>query len=214
MGPCGSTQPCSTIRPPDLPGSRGRYIHLQLQATPARPGRSGAAHQGDCRSPLALWASPYAWRHSAREMDDQHQADIPFLHRMGPAIAQQGSQTMSEDEAPGETGPALQPNRTWAMDVMHKQLAMGKKIRVLTVIYIFSKLSAAVEPRLSYRAENVSRIWNGSACRSAIRRPFASTRAGVHLHRSGSPGLSPRRDPRLLTPRQANRQRLYRVPEW
>jgi putative transposase len=51
--------------------------------------------------------------------------------------------------------PASQPNQTWAMDFVHDQLAMGKKIRVLTVVDIFSKFSPVVDPRFSYRAEDV-----------------------------------------------------------
>jgi putative transposase len=53
--------------------------------------------------------------------------------------------------------PAVQPNQTWAMDFVHDQLAMGKKIRVLTVVDIFSKFSPIVDPRFSYRAEDVVR---------------------------------------------------------
>src|SRR5436190_22502571 len=37
--------------------------------------------------------------------------------------------------------PASQPNQTWAMDFVHDQLAMGKKIRVLTHV-----LRAVAEP--------------------------------------------------------------------
>jgi putative transposase len=51
--------------------------------------------------------------------------------------------------------PASQPNQTWAMDFVHDQLAIGKKIRVLTVVDIFSKFSPVVDPRFSYRAEDV-----------------------------------------------------------
>ena len=47
------------------------------------------------------------------------------------------------------------PNETWAMDFAHDQLALGKKIRVLTVVDIFSKFSPAVDPRFSYRGEDV-----------------------------------------------------------
>ena len=47
------------------------------------------------------------------------------------------------------------PNETWAMDFVHDQLAMGKKLRVLTVVDIFSKFSPVVDPRFSYRAEDV-----------------------------------------------------------
>ncbi len=51
--------------------------------------------------------------------------------------------------------PASMPNQTWAMDFVHDQLAMGKRIRVLTVVDIFSKFSPAIDPKFSYRAEDV-----------------------------------------------------------
>lgn len=51
--------------------------------------------------------------------------------------------------------PASEPNQTWAMDFVHDQLAMGKKIRVLTVVDIFSKYSPIIDPRFSYRAADV-----------------------------------------------------------
>jgi putative transposase len=60
-----------------------------------------------------------------------------------------------------DRSPALQPNQTWAMDFVHDQLAMGKKIRVLTVVDIFSKFSPVVDPRISYRAEDVVRTLEG-----------------------------------------------------
>jgi putative transposase len=51
--------------------------------------------------------------------------------------------------------PVSQPNQTWAMDFVHDQLAMGKKIRVLAAVDIFSKFSPVIDPRFSYRAEDV-----------------------------------------------------------
>lgn len=50
---------------------------------------------------------------------------------------------------------AVAPNETWAMDFVHDQLATGRKIRVLTVVDIFSRFSPVIDPRFSYRAENV-----------------------------------------------------------
>ena len=50
---------------------------------------------------------------------------------------------------------ATRPNDTWAMDFVHDQLATGKKLRVLTVVDIFSKFSPVVDPRFNYRAEDV-----------------------------------------------------------
>jgi putative transposase len=50
---------------------------------------------------------------------------------------------------------ACRPNEVWAMDFVHDQLATGKKIRVLTVVDTFSRYSPVIDPRFSYRAENV-----------------------------------------------------------
>jgi putative transposase len=51
--------------------------------------------------------------------------------------------------------PASRPNETWAMDFVHDQLALGNKLRVLTVVDIFSKFSLVVDPCFGYRAEDV-----------------------------------------------------------
>ncbi len=50
---------------------------------------------------------------------------------------------------------AIETNATWAMDFVHDQLATGRKIRVLTVVDSFSRFSPAVDPRFSYRGEDV-----------------------------------------------------------
>ena len=50
---------------------------------------------------------------------------------------------------------ALQINETWAMDFVHDQLATGRKIRVLTIVDTFSRFSPVVDPRFSYKGEDV-----------------------------------------------------------
>jgi putative transposase len=50
---------------------------------------------------------------------------------------------------------ATEPNETWAMDFVHDQLATGRKIRILTVVDTFTRVSPVIDPRFSYRAENV-----------------------------------------------------------
>jgi putative transposase len=52
---------------------------------------------------------------------------------------------------------ATRPNETWAMDFVHDQLATGNKLRVLTVVDTFSRYAPVVDPRFSYRAEDVVR---------------------------------------------------------
>jgi putative transposase len=53
---------------------------------------------------------------------------------------------------------ATGPNEVWAMDFVHDQLATGKKIRVLTIVDTFSRYAPALDPRFSYRAEDVVRV--------------------------------------------------------
>ena len=50
---------------------------------------------------------------------------------------------------------ATQPNETWAMDFVHDQLATGRKIRVLTVVDTFSRYAPVIDPRFTYRGEDV-----------------------------------------------------------
>jgi putative transposase len=56
-------------------------------------------------------------------------------------------------------------NEIWAMDFVHDQLATGQKIRVLTVVDTFSRFSPVIDPRFSYRAEDVVTTLE-SACAS------------------------------------------------
>lgn len=53
---------------------------------------------------------------------------------------------------------AKEPNERWAIDFMHDELADGKKIRVLTVIDVFSRKCLALEVRKSFRGEDVAGV--------------------------------------------------------
>jgi putative transposase len=41
------------------------------------------------------------------------------------------------------------------MDFVHDQLALGNRLKALTLLGIFSKFSSVIDPRFSYRAEDV-----------------------------------------------------------
>ena len=43
----------------------------------------------------------------------------------------------------------------WAVDFAHDQLASGHKMRILTLIDIYSRYSPVIDPRFSYRGEDV-----------------------------------------------------------
>ncbi|MFY2822381.1 IS3 family transposase [Ruegeria sp. MALMAid1280] len=50
---------------------------------------------------------------------------------------------------------AVGPNDVWAMDFVHDQLALGKKLRILSIVDTHSRLCPAVDPRFTYRGEDV-----------------------------------------------------------
>ena len=50
---------------------------------------------------------------------------------------------------------AVRPNEVWAMDFVHDQLFDGRKIRALTIIDTFTRLSPAIDVRQSYRGADV-----------------------------------------------------------
>lgn len=50
---------------------------------------------------------------------------------------------------------AAGPNEVWAMDFVHDQLALGKKLRILSIVDIHSCYCPAADPRFAYRGEDV-----------------------------------------------------------
>ena len=51
--------------------------------------------------------------------------------------------------------PAAAPNEIWAMDFMADQLFDGRRLRILTIVDAFSRLSPAIDVRQSYRGADV-----------------------------------------------------------
>jgi len=60
------------------------------------------------------------------------------------------SAKLREDRA-----PATAPNDIWAMDFMSDQLFDGRRIRILTIVDAFSRLSPAIDVRQRYRGADV-----------------------------------------------------------
>jgi len=50
---------------------------------------------------------------------------------------------------------ATKPNEIWAMDFVHDQLFDGRKLRILTIVDTFTRLSPAIDVRQSYRGCDV-----------------------------------------------------------
>ena len=61
---------------------------------------------------------------------------------------------------------AVHSNDVWDMDFVHDQLATGRKLRILTVVDTFSRVSPVLDARFSYRGEDVV-VTLEKACRVA-----------------------------------------------
>ena len=72
-----------------------------------------------------------------------------------------------------DRSPASAANQVWAMDFVHDQLFDGRKIRVLTIIDTFTRLSPAIEVRQSFRGSDVvdtlERVIREIGCPTTIR---------------------------------------------
>src|SRR4029077_7065333 len=63
---------------------------------------------------------------------------------------------------------ATAPNQVWAMDFVHDQLFDGRKIRVLTVVDTFTRLSPAIDVRHSYRGADVVETLERAAIETSL----------------------------------------------
>ena len=72
---------------------------------------------------------------------------------------------------------ASRVNDVWVMDFVHDQLATGRKIRVLTVVDTFSRFSPVLDPRLSYRGEDVVQTLETTCAVVGYPKKARSTRA-------------------------------------
>ena len=98
------------------------------------------------------------------------------------------------------------PNEVWAMDFVHDQLFDGRRIRVLTIIDTFTRLSPAIEVRQSFRGSDVvETLERASQSRRLSEDHSSRQRARVHQQGTRSLGLPARRDTRLQPSRQADR---------
>ncbi len=110
---------------------------------------------------------------------------------------------------------AVRPNEVWAMNLVHDQLATGRKFRVLTVVDTFSLYVPVLNARFSYRGEDVvatlDRVYWRIGYPDTIRvdqgSEFVSRDMELRAHQRGVTLDFSR-------PGKPDRQRLYRGVQW
>ena len=97
------------------------------------------------------------------------------------------------------------------MDFVHDQLATGQKIRVLTVVdTAFSRFSPVIDPRFSYRAEDVVATLERICAATGFPKTIRVDQGPESSPGPRSLGLCEGRHAGLLKARQTYRQRLHR----
>ena len=128
------------------PSDRSSALCLQFEAR--RPGRSQAPDQGHLRD-----ASYVLLQRDSRAINVKR---VYRLYKeLGLQLRNKTPKRRVKAKLREDRTDACQINETWAMDFVHDQLATGRKIRVLTIVDTFSRFSPAVNPRFSYRGEDV-----------------------------------------------------------
>lgn len=55
----------------------------------------------------------------------------------------------------GDRATPSRAHQTWAIEIVHDQWATGSKLRILTILDPFPRFSPTIDPRFSYRSEDV-----------------------------------------------------------
>lgn len=71
--------------------------------------------------------------------------DLPDLQGDRDPAAEQDAQAAVKPKLRDDRQEASGPNEVWAMDFVHDQLAMGKILRILTIVDTFSRYVPALE---------------------------------------------------------------------
>ncbi|MGY3238197.1 hypothetical protein ACVWZ4_001146 [Bradyrhizobium sp. USDA 4472] len=81
-----------------------------------------------------------------------------IYRELGPQLRNKTPKRQVKAKLRDDSRPATRVNETWAMDFVHDQLATGHKLRVLTIVDIFSRFSPVLQPQFSFRGSHVVAI--------------------------------------------------------
>jgi putative transposase len=81
-----------------------------------------------------------------------------MYRELGPQLRNKAPRRRVKAKLRDDRKMPTRPNETWVMDFVHNQLAAGRKVRVLMVVDTFSRYAPAIDPRLSYRGEDVVQV--------------------------------------------------------
>jgi len=141
--------------PAGVSGIAGRLIDLPLPLEAVRAGHSDEADQGDRRDAGALRLPPHSRPAAAGGLAGNAKRVCGLYREMGLQLRNKSPKRRVKAQLREDRAPATAANQVWAMDFVHDQLFDGRKIRILTVVDTFTRLSPAIEVRQQFRGADV-----------------------------------------------------------
>ena len=147
-----------TLPPSGAPGlSTGPVFAVGLVSPQPGPGSRSIARPhpgvGGGAAAVRLPAAPSVV--AAGRLGHQPQAGTSLIPPRWPAVAHAGMPAQAPVSAPGCYIPGGRQERL-SMDFVHDQLFDGRRIRLLTVVDQWSRESVLIEPRFSFRGQDVA----------------------------------------------------------
>ena len=143
------------IDPAGVPGIGSRYLDLPLQVSSPRAGRLGVPDQGDLPDAGALGYRRVhvLLRREGWPINQKKTRRVYF--ELGLQLRNKTPKPRVKAKLRDDRREATRPNEIWAVDFVHDQLVIGCEIRVLTVVDTFSRYVQVIDPRFSYRVDDV-----------------------------------------------------------
>ena len=132
-----------------------RPVELPLQLPPFRAGRFVTEDQGDLRSAGALRLPAHPRVAATGGVAREHQEAPRIYKELGLQVRNKHPKRRVKAKLRDDRAEAVGPNDVWAMDFVHDQLALGNKLRILTIVDTHSRFCPATDPRFTYRGEDV-----------------------------------------------------------
>lgn len=80
-----------------------------------------------------------------------------IYNELGPQLRNKNPKPQVKAKLRDDRQEAVRPNEVWAMDFVHDQLALGNRLRILTIADTHFRFCPTADPRFTYRGEDVVR---------------------------------------------------------
>lgn len=155
-GGCGASR-LGRVRAQGLCGPADEPIDVSVSLSPARAGRTRGRIKEICETRVRYGVRRGHVQLRRKGWPINHKKTCRVYRELGLQLRNKTPKRRVKAKLREGRGDPVSPNETWAMDFVHDQPATGRKLRVLTIVDTFSRFCPVIDPRFSYRGEDVVR---------------------------------------------------------